>query len=215
MKSYILWDNDGVLVHTEPWYFEATRRCIKPLGVELTEQNYLNDMPIGRTAWDRARQLGVSEADITKQRDQRDILYRGFLRTEPIEIEGVDSVLATLALDYAMAIVTTAKKRDFELIHRHRNLTTHMHFVLVNGDYTNAKPAPDPYLAALERFNATPAQAIAVEDSERGLRSAVAAGIDCVVVANDFIRGQNLSAAKYQIDSLAELPQLLKQLNDA
>lgn len=201
-----------MLVHTEPWYFEATRRCIAPLGVELTEQHYLHDMAIGRTAWDRASQLGVGQADITRQRDQRDLLYQEFLRTEDIEIPGVESVLETLALDFAMAIVTTAKKSDFELIHQHRNITSHMHFVLANGDYAKAKPAPDPYLVALERFDANSAQAIAVEDSERGLKSAVAAGIDCVVVANDFIRGQNLSAAKYQIDSLAQLPDLLNAL---
>jgi len=33
VKSYILWDHDGVLVDTEPWYFEATRQTIEPLGV--------------------------------------------------------------------------------------------------------------------------------------------------------------------------------------
>lgn len=209
MKSYILWDNDGVLVHTEPWYFEATRRCIAPLGVELTEQQYLNDMPIGRTAWDRARQVGASEQDIAQQKHQRDLLYQSFLSNEAIDIPGVESVLETLALDYAMAIVTTAKAQDFDLIHQDRNIQRHMHFVLKSGDYQQAKPAPDPYLAALDRFGAEPAQVIAVEDSERGLKSAVAAGIDCVVVANDFIRGQNFSAAKHRIDSLAELPALL------
>ena len=212
MKSYILWDHDGVLVHTEPWYFEATRRCIAPLGVELTQQQYLNDMPIGRTAWERARRVGASEEDIARQRQERDLLYQRFLRDEDIDIPSVAPTLETLALDYAMAIVTTAKAADFELIHQHRNIRQHMHFVLTSEDYQRSKPAPDPYLAALERFGAKPSQAVAVEDSERGLRSAVAAGIDCVVVANDFIRGQNLSAAKHQIESLAELPGLLAKL---
>ena len=43
MKSYILWDHDGVLVDTEPWYYEATRRHILQLGVELQLDDYLAD----------------------------------------------------------------------------------------------------------------------------------------------------------------------------
>ena len=56
-----------------------------------------------------------------------------------------------------------------------------MRFVLANGDYVSSKPAPDPYLEASRRFGAEPGDAIVVGDSERGLRSAVAAGIDCVI----------------------------------
>ncbi len=111
-----------------------------------------------------------------------------------------------------MAIVTTAKRDDFELIHRDRSIVNHFDFVLTNGDYARSKPAPDPYLTALERFGARPDQALVVEDSERGLRAAAAAGIDCVIVANEFVRGQDFSAALARIDTLAELPALLASL---
>ncbi len=108
--------------------------------------------------------------------------------------------------------MTTAKRIDFELIHRDRNIVEHMDFVLASGDYRRSKPAPDPYLAALSRFDADPNEAVVVEDSERGLRAAVAAGIDCVVVANAFVAGQDLSAATYRVGSLDELPVLLESL---
>ena len=35
MKRYILWDNDGVLVDTEFWYFKATQRALAELGVSI------------------------------------------------------------------------------------------------------------------------------------------------------------------------------------
>jgi beta-phosphoglucomutase-like phosphatase (HAD superfamily) len=87
-----------------------------------------------------------------------------------------------------------------------------MDFVLANGDYARAKPAPDPYLAALARFDALAAEAVVVEDSERGLRSARAAGIDCVVVENAFVDGQDFTGATARIGSLAELPALLESM---
>ncbi|MEQ8859857.1 MAG: HAD family phosphatase [Pseudomonadales bacterium] len=210
MRRYILWDHDGVLVDTEPLYFEATRHAIAALDVDLPLDGYLADMAEGRTAWDRARQRGATEPQIRHHRAHRDRLYQRLLAERDIEIPGVETVLERLAAACAMAIVTTAKKDDFALIHRHRNIVRHMDFVLANGDYARSKPAPDPYLAALERFGAAPADTVVVEDSERGLRAAVAAGIDCVIVRNDFVRGQDFSAAAARIDSLEELPALLE-----
>jgi HAD superfamily hydrolase (TIGR01509 family) len=212
MKSYILWDHDGVLVDTEPWYFEATRQQISTLGVDLLLEDYLVDMAQGRRAWERALARGATEAEVEARRRARNIDYQRHLREQDIEIPGVEAVLTELGRQFAMAIVTTARREDFELIHRDRNIVRHMDFVLASGDYPRAKPAPDPYLAALERFGAEPHEAIVVEDSERGLRSAVAAGIDCVVVASDFVRGQDFSAASYRIDSLEALPGLLAGL---
>lgn len=105
-----------------------------------------------------------------------------------------------------MAIVTTAKRADFQLIHHERQITSYMDFVLVREDYTLAKPDPEPYLTALKRFGvATKEETLVVEDSSRGLRSAVAAGIDCAIVHNDFTKTQDFSQARYRIETLAEL----------
>lgn len=68
VKAYILWDHDGVLVDTEPWYYEATRRSIEPLGVALDQNVYLADMAVGRSAWERARAIGATEDSISRQK---------------------------------------------------------------------------------------------------------------------------------------------------
>jgi HAD superfamily hydrolase (TIGR01509 family) len=212
MKSYILWDHDGVLVDTERWYFEATKQAIQALGIDLSQSEYLLNMAAGRSAWEIARLQGATEEEVERQRAIRDRLYQRFLLDHDIEIPGVIEVLQELSSAYQMAIVTTAKRADLELIHQRRAIVNHMSFVLAKGDYVRSKPAPDPYLAALERFGAQPHEAIVVEDSERGLRAAVAAGIDCVVVANEFVAEQDLSSATHHIASIRELPALLKGL---
>jgi HAD superfamily hydrolase (TIGR01509 family) len=211
-KRYILWDHDGVLVDTEPLYYEATRAALEPLGVDLPLEGYLADMGEGLSAWERAALQGVDPDTICRQRAWRDRKYQELLVERDIEIPGVEDVLSTLAADYAMAIVTTAKRVDFDLIHRHRSIVPFMDFVLTSGNYERSKPAPDPYLAALDRFGAAPPEAVVVEDSARGLRSALAAGIDCVVVDNDFVRGQDFSGARARIGGLHELPDLIRTL---
>ncbi|KNX37106.1 HAD family hydrolase [Luteipulveratus halotolerans] len=207
MKQFVLFDHDGVLVDTEPWYYRAGADALAEIGIALDLSQYLEDMGHGLGTWARAREAGVDEETVARLRAVRDDRYQHYLRTETIEIDSVAEVLDELSTDVRMAVVTTS---EFELIHQNRNLLDHMDFVLVREDYRRAKPHPEPYLTALSRFGGDPDQTLVVEDSARGLRSAVAAGIDCAVVHNDFTAGQDFSAATHQIGSLRDLIDIVR-----
>ncbi len=209
MKTHVLFDHDGVLVDTELWYYTAGQRALADLGVALDKEQYLRDMSQGLGTWAQARVAGIDEETISRQREVRDVYYREYLRTEAIEIDGVVETLAELSKYVRMAIVTTSKRMDFEIIHEKRQIRQFMDFVLVREDYELAKPHPEPYLMGLKRFGATKEEALVVEDSSRGLNSAVAAGIDCVVVDNDFTKAQDFSQARYRINTLSELKDLI------
>jgi len=212
VKKYILFDHDGVLVDTEVWYFRAGQRALAELGVTLDKEQYLRDMSKGLGTWTQARAAGIDEETISRQREVRDAYYQEYLRTEAIEIDGVVNTLAELSKYVRMAIVTTAKRVDFEIIHEKRQIRQFMDFVLVREDYELAKPHPEPYLTGLKRFGATKEETLVVEDSSRGLNSAVAAGIDCVVVDNAFTRAQDFSQARYRINTLGELNDIILTL---
>jgi HAD superfamily hydrolase (TIGR01509 family) len=209
VKKFVLFDHDGVLVDTEYWYFRAGERALAEIGVRVDQDQYLQDMSQGVGTWARARAAGVDEETIDRQRARRNSYYQEYLRTEDIEIAGVVEALAELSHHVRMAIVTTARREDVELIHRRRRVTRFMEFVLVREDYTHAKPHPEPYLTGLARFAATRNETLVVEDSARGLSSAVAAGIECAVVAHEFTSSQDFSRATHRIDTLSELTQLV------
>lgn len=209
MKECILFDNDGVLVETELWYFRANEKAMRELGVTLELEYYLELMKHGGNWWELALDRGVSMDTVNLARARRSDYYRHFLRTENILIEGVEEIVADLASRYRMGIVTTSRRVDFELIHHEGKITRHMEFVLCEEDYPRAKPYPDPYLKGLSLMQSHPESTIVVEDSERGLRAAVAAGIECAVVKNSFTASHDFSAATYRIDSLGELESLL------
>ncbi|MCP2323188.1 HAD superfamily hydrolase (TIGR01509 family) [Hamadaea flava] len=209
MKKYILFDHDGVLVDTEFWYYKAGERALADVGVTLGRGQYLRDMNQGLGTWAHARAAGVDEATIDRQRTARNDYYQEYLRTEAIEIAGVVEALAELSRHVRMAIVTTAKRLDFDLIHEKRHIRKFMDFVLVREDYQLAKPHPEPYLTGLKRFGAAKEETLVVEDSARGLNSAVAAGIDCAIVHNDFTKGSDFSQASYRINTLVEVKEIV------
>ena len=209
MKKFILFDNDGVLVETEPLYFEANVKALKELGITLTFERYMKIMARGGTAWEVAIEAGITKGIIDEKRFQRDIYYQELIKTRNTVIPNVREILKELSQNYKMAIITTSRRVDFELIHKNTGITEFMEFVLCVEDYERAKPHPDPYLAGLNRFKALKEETIVVEDSQRGLTSAFNAGIDCVVVKNEFTLSHNFSKAKYKIESLKELNTIL------
>ena len=85
--------------------------------------------------------------------------------------------------------------------------------ILTRGDVANAKPAPDLYILAAERFGTDPSHCVALEDSHNGSLSAIRAGMPVVVVPNELTRHQDLQHATHQVQSLAEVtPELLRRL---
>ena len=213
VKKFILFDHDGVLVETEHWYYLANKRALASLGIDLPRDAYLVNMANGISAWEAARGSGLSHTDIQRGRERRNRCYQEFLATEDIEIEGALQTLAELADTYRMAIVTTSKRPDFDLIHEERSILDYMEFCLTVEDYERAKPHPEPYLKGLKRFGATAAETVVIEDSARGLKSAIAAGIDCIVVANEFTATHDLSKATARVDTISELPAAIRNLS--
>ena len=209
MKRYLLFDHDGVLVDTEFWYYKAGEHALADVGLTLDKDQYLRDMNQGLGTWAQARAAGIDEQAIGRLRAARDDYYQEYLRTQAIEINGVTEALAELSQHARMAIVTTAKRADFELIHEKRHIRQFMDFVLVREDYQHAKPHPEPYLTGLKRFGAAKEETLVVEDSPRGLKSAVAAGIDCAIVRSDFTHSPDFSQASYRIEALIELRDII------
>lgn len=209
MKKQILFDNDGVLVDTEHWYYTASAEILSSMGFHLSEDRYRDIMIAGESAFLIAEEAGVPICETNKWRARRNERYQHYLRTEEIAIPGVREVLAELSSRYRMGIVTSALRSDFELIHASRGIVDYMDFVLCCGEYPRAKPYPDPYLLGLERLGGEKHETVIVEDSERGLRSAVSAGIECVIVHNRFTESHDFSKAKHRIKTLDELLTLL------
>ena len=214
MKRFILFDHDGVLVDTEFWYYKAGERALADIGFILDRDQYVRDMTQGLATWGQARAAGIDEQTISRQREVRNVYYQKYLRTEDIEIKGVLETLDVLAAEHRMAVITTSKPSDFALIHDRRSILDHMEFYFTREDYERAKPHPEPYLRGLQRFGATAAETVVVEDSARGMNSAIAAGIDCIVVANEFTAAHDLSKATAKVATFRELPSAIRGLDN-
>jgi HAD superfamily hydrolase (TIGR01509 family) len=77
--------------------------------------------------------------------------------------------------------------------------------VIGAGDVVTAKkPAPDIYTWVLDHLALPPEACLAIEDSENGLKSALGAGLRCLVTRNDYTRGQDFSGAMNVVENLGD-----------
>jgi HAD superfamily hydrolase (TIGR01509 family) len=210
MIKAIFWDNDGVLVNTEHIYYQATQHVLATVGIALTPEQYVELFLVqGRGAWHLAEEKGLTATEIERLRTKRNTFYGELLGRAPLLIDGVAGVLAALHGKYVMGVVTSSRRDHFDVIHRGSGLMKYFDFVLTGSDYTRVKPHPEPYLKAVERSGFRSEECLAVEDSERGLTAARAAGIGCIVVPTALTCGSNFVGAQRVLSSITEIVTVL------
>jgi HAD superfamily hydrolase (TIGR01509 family) len=201
----ILFDNDGVLVDTEHLYFRANREVLAGVGVDLDADAYVElFLREGRGAWHLASARGLAPADIAALRAARDRRYVELVSDGDVLIAGVSDIVPALARRYRLAIVTSSEPGPFARTHARTGLLHHFELVLAQGDYARSKPEPDPYLRAVERLGVPGERCLVIEDSERGLRAAKAAGLRCWVIPSALTAGGRFDAADAVLASLRD-----------
>jgi len=196
MIEAVLWDNDGILVDSERRFFEVSRSAFLRFEVELTEALWA-DLYLGNGLGSRriALALGVEPNRIDPVLDERNRQYLELLRDPPAVRPRVCETLQTLSKRIRMAVVTGCHRHQLDLMHRTSDLLGFFELIVTGDDCARSKPDPEPYRLALDRMSLLPDRCLAVEDSARGLRSALSAGIACVVVPTDLTAGQDFSGA--------------------
>jgi HAD superfamily hydrolase (TIGR01509 family) len=209
----LLWDNDGVLVDTEHLYFEATRDALAKVEIELDLDLYADwSLRQGRSCFDLARERGVPEARIAVVRDERDAAYHARLEAGVALMDGVLETLSALYGVIPMALVTTTRHAHFDAIHAPHGTHRFFEFVHAYGDYPRTKPHPDPYLTAARRIGLAPEACLAIEDSERGLAAAHAAGMPCLVIPHALTAHGDFTTAARRLDHVREVPDVVAAL---
>ncbi|MBN1542010.1 HAD family phosphatase [candidate division KSB1 bacterium] len=210
MQTTVLFDNDGVLVDSELYFYRASREALAEIGVALSVDLYRRiSLVEGRSSLDLAVEMGLDAPAIEEMRQKRNRRYEYLLATEMRICDGVEETLRALHGRARMGVVTSTPRIHFDLIHERTGLLPFFDFVLTREDYLRIKPDPDPYLTALERFVPDSSACWVIEDTERGLASARAAGLPCLVVPNDLNRDSLFPGAFRILETIRECVEII------
>jgi HAD superfamily hydrolase (TIGR01509 family) len=177
LPAAVLWDMDGTLVDTEPYWMRAETELIREFGGSWTEEDALQ--LVGAGLWDAAAvfqregvDLPADEIVARLTERVREQLAQHGVPWQPgaqellksVRDAGIPTALVTMSIrSMAEDIVGVIPFTAFD--------------ELVTGDEVAApKPHPEPYLAAAGRLGVDIADCVAIEDSPTGLAAAMSAG---------------------------------------
>lgn len=180
----VLWDLDGTLIDTEPYWFAAEREIVAEHGHGIWGDDHSEAM-IGFDLLDSAAYLiehgGVSLEPRQIVNYLVDRVVAGIEDEMPWRPGAKELLLATAKTDVPSVLVTMSWRRIADVVLAALPADT---FVgSVTGDEVpegSGKPSPVPYEMGAKAAGAAPSECVAVEDSPTGVRSALAAG--CVVL---------------------------------
>lgn len=214
MLKTVLFDNDGVLVDTEGVFFEANRVMLKEFGVLLSEKEFAEiSLARGMSFADIIVSLGHTPEFAEETRQKRNRIYDAMLRERgaSLVIPGVPCVLKALHERYRIGVVTCCAAMHFKTIHDAAGLSGYFDFVIKGEEFKHHKPHPEPYLLALKRSGCKAEEVIAVEDSQRGVESALNAGIRVAAIPRGISLNGDFSKAAWRFTEIGELFQFIEQ----
>jgi pseudouridine-5'-monophosphatase len=206
--THIIYDNDGLLLDTEPFY--TTAHEIMAARYDKVFDWTVKSKMIGLRAEDSANvlikslELPMSVSEYLEAR--KHILARLFPQAEPLP----GAVRLTTHLHQTgihQAVATSSDRYNFELkITRHQEWFQIFECIVTGDDpeIKRGKPHPDIFLVTAERLKAFPSQCLVFEDSPAGIDAALAAGMYTVAVPDPHMEDKAFPNAH----------QIIRDLND-
>jgi HAD superfamily hydrolase (TIGR01509 family) len=197
----VLFDWDGTLVDSAGATFRCYQRLFGSYGISFDrkrfEETYAPDW------YQTYRLLGLPE-QVWAEADARWLALYAREGTPPVA--GARLALERIAAaGLTQGLVTSGDRRRIEAELKALGFDRYLKPLVCAGESPRPKPAPDPLLAALERIDVSPSEAVFVGDSPEDVRMARAAGVCVIGIPGGFPNRQGLQEAQpdHLADSLA------------
>ena len=208
----VIFDNDGVLVDSEPISNRLLAGYLTELGHPTSYEDSIRDY-MG-SAMHRIHDL-VQERSGQRLPDDFDDVFHGRVfaafERELEPVPGAVGVLEKLAADgVPYCVASSGSHERIRVGHRKTGLDRWFDDsrVFSSQDVGRGKPAPDLFLYAAERMGVEPGRCVVVEDSPLGVQAAVAAGMD-VLGFTAMTPAERLAGAGQLFSGMGELADLL------
>lgn len=186
----VLFDLDGVLVDTEPWWDEVRIKFAAEHGRSWGPDDQRAVMGANSRGWARIMRERL-DLDTMGEDAILGAVVDGVLACyrdrEVPRIPGALEAVRRIAASRPVALASSSHPAVIRAAVEALGLHDVLGAIASSDEVEHGKPAPDVYLLAAERLGTEPARCLVVEDSLNGVRAGRAAGMTVVLVPNESV----------------------------
>ncbi|MBF2062911.1 MAG: HAD family phosphatase [Calothrix sp. C42_A2020_038] len=185
MLTAILFDLDGTLVNTDPIHFLAWQKMLSRYDMDIDENFYQKKIS-GRLNPEILADIlpQLSPQEVREFAEEKEAMFRDMAPSLQ-RLPGLTELLTwTDTHQVKRALVTNAPRQNAEFMLNVLGLNDAFEVVVIAEDEAAAKPDPTPYRVGVQRLGVSIENAVALEDSPSGIRSAVGAGLKTIGIAS-------------------------------
>ncbi|MFE0555184.1 HAD family hydrolase [Paenibacillus sp. NPDC058910] len=205
----VIFDMDGVLIDSEPIYFEIERSSFAHFGAKMTEVEHHTYVGVTlesmwRKVLDKHQLTATVEEALAYH--QHNVMQTMLAHPELTAMPSVERWLSWLHEQHIpIAVASSSPRALIDLIMDKTGLGKYFEVRMTGEEVESGKPAPDIFLTTAEMIGVSPSNCLVIEDSRNGVQAAKSAGMRCIGYFNPGSGDQDLSKADLQISSYDEL----------
>jgi beta-phosphoglucomutase-like phosphatase (HAD superfamily) len=178
----LIFDCDGTLADTMPLHWEAWEAVARRHGLHFPEERFyaLAGVPSRHILLTLAQEQGVKLDPVAVSREKEEAYLENLSHVGPIH--AVCEIARAHLGRIPMAVASGGTKPVVAQVLEHLKIRDWFQAVVTSEDVEHQKPAPDIFLEAARRIGVAPGLCRAYEDSDLGMQSIRAAGMEAVDV---------------------------------
>ena len=193
---------DGLLIDTERIFLDAFKKTSETLGFEFDMSLFIKLIGTNAVKTKEIMTKGFGNGfnyDLFRETWVRNV--DDCLSLNPIPLkDGAAEILEKInEISLPMAVATSTRYSDAIKSLESTGIVHYFEFVMAGDQVTKGKPDPEIYLKAAQKLDAVPVECIVFEDSENGVKSAHAAGMDIIQIPDLLDPSDELKALGHRV----------------
>lgn len=205
MISAVIFDLDGLLSDTEKLHRQAFQDTLAKRGVDLSDKEYEEHwIRAGKGIEEFAREKGF-KIDPVSIREAKARRYETAVRTSAELMPGSMWLLNSLKGYRKLGLATSSWSSAAQVVISTLGIHDYFACIATRESVERVKPHPDIFTYVAEHLTTRPADCLVLEDAEKGVLAAKAAGMKCVAVPNTHTQSNDFSKATLVVPSLEDV----------
>ena len=202
--SAVLFDFDGVLADSEPFYRKTWNTVLERYGHTVSEGDYWKYWSfLGEGLEGEIERHGLRIPSTSQARSLQKRLYKEYCLSGQIPLFPLAS--RVLQMTRACKTCAIASNTDAELVAAILSAAGGPDLPVIGGNGLRPKPFPDVFLKAAATLGVPPGNCLVLEDAMKGIKAGSSAGMPVILVRNRYNSGLDASGAACEISGLNEL----------